>query len=335
MEEEAKVVRMIYRLFLEGETPSGICRILMAQGIPSPGGGDKWHKSTIDSILTNEKYKGDALLQKKFTIDFLSKKQKINEGEVPQYYVEGSHEAIVSPQVFDLVQFEIQRRKELPTKYSAVNPFSSRIICGECGGLYGSKVWHATDKYKRTVWICNRRYRKGTIAGTGCHTPHLTEAEIKAAFLGAFNKCIRNKTEIIENCRIALAEITDTVELERKAAELSEECEAAAELIRKCVEENAHISVDQNAYAEKYGALAERYAKYKEQLDATNMEISRRNIRKSQIAFFLDELAKSKELVTEFSTGLWNTVVDSVTVYSRSKVVFRFKGGTEVTWKIV
>ena len=138
-------------------------------------------------------------MQKKFTIDFLSKKQKINEGEVPQYYVEGSHEAIVSPQVCDLVQFEIQRRKELPTKYSAVNPFSSRIICGECGGLYGSKVWHATDKYKRTVWICNRRYRKGTIAGTGCHTPHLTEAEIKAAFLGAFNKCIRNKTEIIEN----------------------------------------------------------------------------------------------------------------------------------------
>ena len=99
--------------------------------------------------------------------------------------------------------------------------------------------------------------------------------------------------------------------------------------------DQSHISVDQNAYAEKYGALAERYAKYKERLDATNMEISRRNIRKSQIAFFLDELAKSKELVTEFSTGLWNTVVDSVTVYSRSKVVFRFKGGTEVTWKIV
>ena len=83
------------------------------------------------------------------------------------------------------------------------------------------------------------------------------------------------------------------------------------------------------------GHWRRRYAKYKERLDATNMEISRRNIRKSQIAFLLDELAKSKELVTEFSTGLWNTVVDSVTVYSRSKVVFRFKGGTDVTWKIV
>ena len=81
--------------------------------------------------------------------------------------------------------------------------------------------------------------------------------------------------------------------------------------------------------------MEEKYAKYKEQLDATNMEISRRNNRKSQIAGFLDELDKSKELVTEFSTGLWNTVVDSVTVYSRSKVVFRFKGGTDVTWKIV
>lgn len=119
------------------------------------------------------------------------------------------------------------------------------------------------------------------------------------------------QSEIIENCRVALAEITDTAELERKAADLSGECEIVAEMIRKCVEENAHISVDQNAYAEKYGALAEKYADCKERLDAINEEISRRNVRKSQIAFFLDELARARNWSREFSTGLWNTVVDS------------------------
>lgn len=79
-EEEAVTVRLIYRIFLEGQTPHGIAKLLTEQGIPSPGGGEKWLAGTIRSILTNEKYKGDALLQKKYTVDFLTKKQKVNEG---------------------------------------------------------------------------------------------------------------------------------------------------------------------------------------------------------------------------------------------------------------
>ena len=218
--------------------------------------------------------------------------------------------------------------------YSAVNPFSSRIICGECGGIYGSKVWHSTERYKRTVWICNRRYRNGKIEGTGCHTPHLSEEEIKTAFLGAFNRCISNKKEIIENCREALSTITDTEVLEQRAEILSEECELASDLIRKCVEENAHVTVDPAVYSEKYEALVKRYTKAKDQLDAIDEEISMRGVRRSHIEFFLDQLTTSKQLVTEFDTALWNTVVESMTVYSRERVVFRFKGGTEIEWEI-
>ena len=99
-EKEAEVVRMIYKLFLEGKTAAGICKHLMSLGIPTPGGKTKWVQGTVMSILQNEKYKGDALLQKKFTVDFLTKKQKVNEGEVPQYYVEGSHPAIVTAMVW-------------------------------------------------------------------------------------------------------------------------------------------------------------------------------------------------------------------------------------------
>ena len=101
--------------------------------------------------MSNEKYKGDALLQKKYTVDFLTKKQKVNEGEVTQYYATGSHEGIVSPEVFDLVQHERERRKSLAQAYSASDIFASRIFCGECGHLYGCKVWNSNNKYRRIV----------------------------------------------------------------------------------------------------------------------------------------------------------------------------------------
>lgn len=95
VEKEAAVVRSIYLMFLEGHAPTYIAKMLTDKGIPTPTGKTRWSCSSVESILTNEKYKGDALLQKKFTVDFLTKKQKVNEGEVPQYYVTDSHESIV------------------------------------------------------------------------------------------------------------------------------------------------------------------------------------------------------------------------------------------------
>ena len=104
----------------------------------------------LDTV--NEKYKGDAMLQKTFTVDFLTKKKKANEGEIPQYYVENSHPAVIEPDIFDMVQFEMKRRKEKGGHHSGASCFSSKIVCGECGNFYGSKVWHSTSKYRRTIW---------------------------------------------------------------------------------------------------------------------------------------------------------------------------------------
>jgi DNA invertase Pin-like site-specific DNA recombinase len=95
VEHEAKIVRMIYKAFLEGKTISAIAKELTEKSIPTPSGKTVWQKSTVESILTNEKYKGSAILQKSFTVDFLTKKVKTNEGEVPQYYIEKSHDAII------------------------------------------------------------------------------------------------------------------------------------------------------------------------------------------------------------------------------------------------
>ena len=129
VEAEAKTVRLIYKMFLEGKTPSGIASYLTNKGVPTPSGKQKWQHSTVKSILTNEKYKGDAILQKRFTVDFLTKKMKINEGEVPQYYVENSHPAIIPPETFELVQEEFRRRE-------AGGHYTSGISCstaGRCG----------------------------------------------------------------------------------------------------------------------------------------------------------------------------------------------------------
>ena len=131
--EEAEIVRQIYRLFIQGKTPGGIARLLTEEGIPTPGGKTRWQSSVITSILTNEKYKGSALLQKAFTVDYLSKKMKKNEGEVPQYYVEESHPGIIPPEEWNRVQAEIARRQALANCTSGGSVFSSRIFCGDCG----------------------------------------------------------------------------------------------------------------------------------------------------------------------------------------------------------
>ena len=149
--EEAETVRLIYKLFMQGKTVNRIANYLTENGILTPKGKNKWCTTTIESILTNEKYKGSAILQKTFTVDFLQKKKKKNEGEVPQYRIEESHPAIIEPKEWDLVQAEMIRRKSRGKHHNSLSPFSAKIVCGDCGNFYGSKVWHSTSKYKRTI----------------------------------------------------------------------------------------------------------------------------------------------------------------------------------------
>jgi hypothetical protein len=134
-------VRLIYRLFLEGKTPHGIAKQLTADGVTTPGGKEQWQPGTILSILTNEKYKGDALLQKKYTVDFLTKKQKVNEGEVPQYYVENSHPAISIPRCSKCCSRNCGAEKHfqpdtvVPTFFQVVSSAENaeRIMAQRCG----------------------------------------------------------------------------------------------------------------------------------------------------------------------------------------------------------
>lgn len=160
--KQAKIVKRIYAMYLQGKTYHLNGKALTEVGIPSPAGEPRWNPSNIKSILTNEKYKGDALPQKSFTMNFLTKEHKTNEGEIPQYYVSGNHEAIIEPEVWELVQREMERRKNEKGRHSGMRLFSGKVYCRECCTRFGSKVWHSNDKYKQVIWQCNRHCKKNS-----------------------------------------------------------------------------------------------------------------------------------------------------------------------------
>lgn len=183
-EKEAALVRRIYRLFLQGKSPYAIAKLLTEEQVKTPSGKDVWSKQVVRNILTNEKYKGDALLQKGFTVDFLTKKKKRNNGEIPQYYVEGNHEPIISAEIFDMVQEEFYRRKPPNQRLDTVDLFSAKIFCGNCGELFHPKIRYSTNNYRKVIWHC----RSGDSGD--CSSPHLVDDEIKLIFIKAVNKVL-------------------------------------------------------------------------------------------------------------------------------------------------
>ena len=310
---------------LYGKSPSAIATYLTDEGIPTPGGKKVWRAKVVESILTNEKYKGDALLQKKFTVDFLTKKQKVNEGEVPQYYVTNSHPAIIEPELFDLVQYELKTRKTDGRFTSCLHPFSGRIICGECGGIYGSKVWHSNTENRSLVWQCNEKYR-----GQHCSTPHLAEGEIKAAFLAAFNIVLGNRDEIMEAYEEVIAALTDTADLDAEQETLENESEVVLGLIQKIISENAQTAMDQEEYNRRYDAYSERFEAARKRLAEIAELRQERNAKKTRIRLFMENMNNHQELVQSFDEELWYSTVDYVTVYEDKRLVFTFRDGRQV-----
>ena len=190
-------------------------------------------------------------MQKTYCVDFLTKKIVKNMGQVQQYYVEDSHPAIIEPDEFDTIQLEIDRRKRLGRPTSTTSIFASRLVCADCGGSFGKKVWgsYKSDKtYRKEVWRCNDKYKRLGKPGNGCQTPHITDDEIKARFLAAFNKLISNRNGLIEDCRLAQSVLCDTTAIDAELVELHRELEIVTALSRKAVLENARTAVNQTEW---------------------------------------------------------------------------------------
>ena len=325
-EEEAAIVRLIYKLFLEGKTPAGICRYLEQQSILTPSGKQKWSQTTVDSILSNEKYKGDALLQKKFTTDFLTKKMKVNEGEVPQYYVEKSHAAIVEPLEWDMVQTEIARRRSLGRAYSGNSVFSSKLVCGDCGGFFGQKVWHSNDPYRKLIWRCNSKFK----GESKCATPHLDTETIQQKFLISYNRLMTDRDSVISDCASMRQVLSDTSALDAELDGLNEEITVVAELVKACVRENASTAQSQEEYAKKYNGLLARYEKATARLSDVTTEKERNQNQDRELRLFVEALKKQPLVLEEWDERLWISIVDQAAVFRDGRIAFKFKSGREI-----
>ena len=343
VEAEAKIVRGIFRRFLEGATSTMIAKELNEAGIPCPAcknrlGEDeigaeqadrkkaRWSASTVESILTNEKYKGDAILQKTYCTDYIQKTFVENDGsEIPKYYAQNSHPAIVSAEVFDLTQMEMEWRKSLNGNYSGKSCFASRVVCGDCGAFYGSKVWHSTDAYRRVIWRCNGKY----IGEKKCSTPYVTQDELEKAFVSVMQRVLREKEAITAACRETLEGI-DTAELDAEVARLENEANSVAERLRKLIEENARVRIEQAEYQREYDALAAEYERISKRIQTIEAHQKDNKDYKRRIEVFLWVMMKREEC-NGFDPYTFVTLVEKVVVEQDGKLMFHFRGGKECT----
>ena len=324
-QEQAKTIEFIYSEFIMGLSPKAIAKKLTELGYETPGGQKKWYEGTVRSILKNEKYKGCALLQKTYTPDFLTKKAVKNDGTVPQYFVEDSHPAIIDPDQFELVQDIFEERARDP-KHSGATIFSGRIRCGRCGGWYGSKVWHSNDKYRRVIWQCNAKFKDKP----RCQTPHLTEDEIKTAFVRLVNGISADREFYITEMTAIRDRVSDTSELERQKRLLDQQLAVDAKAVNDLIAENARKAQNQAEYREREAALVSRYEETEAKRNAVVDQISQRMVRRRKLERFIEAVTGLPELYTEFDKGQWSALVDSVTVMDKKRMVWKLTSGMEV-----
>lgn len=321
--EEAETVRYIFNLYLQGYGVQTISNILEAENRSTVNGG-RWDPKEIANILDNEKYCGDLLLQKTYISDFLSKKVKKNNGELPQYYVENGHAPIIIPADWDVVQEEIARRKEAGKAYSSATVLSSKLICEDCGGFFGIKVWHSTDKYRRVIYRCNNKYANKA----PCRTNHFTEEEVHKMFLRAYNEYMGNRENIIRGAEKMCRVLSDTTDLTRKLEQKTAQRETKAELYRAWISQGA-------------GARSENFKKREEQLyadyDALDKEVNALtqklagiNNRHTKLVNYIKGLQEKPLILEKWDTAMWITTIRHCIVHRDDSITFVFRDGAKI-----
>ena len=257
---------------------------------------------------------------------------KRNEGEAPQFYVEKNHPAIVRPEVFEMVQEEFRRRKAAGGRMQCVSIFSGRIVCEDCGGFYGRKVWHSTsEKYRAYHWHCNNKFQKRC----SCQTPTLKEESIEQAFLSAINSLIKKKKAIRENYALCLDAITDDSAYVARLEEINAECcrlqEETKSLLTAAGRKNGGGLSEVNRQYEDYLTKFEGLQKEKSELST---QISKCAAKRVQVSSFLEELQKYDGPLKEFDPLIWQATLNHAVVHKNCTITFVFRDGTEVTRKI-
>lgn len=329
--EEAEVVRLIYGKYLEGESLNSIARILKEKGIKTIRGNTEWNVNSIRTILINEKYIGDAMAQKTFTTDYLTKTRKENQGELQKYYVENAHEAIIPREVFYKVQEELHQRANLykksskqetesKGKHSGKYALSKITICKECGCEYRRQIW---SKYgeKKAVWRCENRLRNGT---RYCKdSPTIEESALHRAVLHAINQVLENKGDFLQTFRKnVVAALTNGTEDSEYAKEKKKLQKAMAELIQQQAQQNG----DETAFEERCQAITAQI----EALEMKQIKAASRGENGRKMEDIEDFMDKTNCVLTEYDDKLVRQLIQNINVINARKIEVVFKSGITV-----
>lgn len=225
-----------------------------------------------------------------------------------------------------MVQAELFRRREIGASYSGNGPFSSKLICVDCGCFYGPKIWHAGTKYQRAIYRCNDMYNK---KHAQCVTPKLSESDIKAKFIEAYNMTMVNKDALIEDA-LMVKDLLTNVEAENKTiAEEQANIEIISEAANKIVKENQFKVQDQDEYQRKYDELNKRFNEANDRLKKAIQDKNIKLAKALSIETFIEALKRSPGSITEWDEKLWNVLLESGTVNRDQTITFKFKNGTE------
>ena len=240
--------------------------------------------------------------------------------------MEHSHDAIIEADEFNMVQIELTRHKALGRGYRCTSCFASKIVCGDCGSFFGSKVWHSTSKYRRTIWQCNHKF-KGV---NKCTTPHITEDELKDRFITAWNSLLEIRSEVIGNCRTVIDTLCTCTSIDTELAEKNSEVEVLTELTRKHIQENASSARDQEAYQERYNDLLARYTAATQRITELTKIKENRKSQQTLLTAFTATMEDQKQMLDAFDEELWLAVIEKATMSSDGRIIFTFINGIEI-----
>lgn len=334
--EEAEIVKEIYRCYLDGMSMNLIADRLNAKGLTTKGSGSPYRKAVVQRILTNEKYTGDALLQKTYVTDCITKKTRKNNGELPMYLVKNHHEPIISRDDFNRVQEEMARRaakraiadkltKTEQGKYSAKYALSELLICGECGEHYRRVTWTAKG-FKEIKWRCVSRIQYGK---KKCHSsPTIDEYALHRAIVSAVNDFCTVKDDVAKALRESITEVLDpnlNGSIQAAQQRINELAHNIDELIKLAtVPETAENAMSDIAkFSEEMKALRE-FIKIEK---AKQTEVKHSS---NELSNVLQRLEKEDFTLTEYDDIAVRQLIEQITVESKDTITVTFKGGFEV-----
>ena len=320
--EQASVIRKIFHMYLEGMSMIEIKKWLDENEIVTPRGTKVWSTSTVYGILKNEKYKGDVLLQKRYTVDFLTKTTAKNKGEVAQYYIENNHEGIVSREIFDMVQDEIQRRFNLhsgnkQSKYSSQYALTGKVFCEGCGWKYRRVTW-SKKSGKKIVWRCTNKLENGF---QNCpNSPTILETELKKIILSGLPQNSLKLSSISEMIKSEIGAVIYKNENENEYTIKNRIKKFEKEL--KILNQIANEAEDNIVYLE-------RIKKCEKEITELNLKL---NICSKGEMKNIEEFINDNEVnMLEYFDAVVKDTVETVLISSQNQIIIKYVGGTEIT----